>query len=194
MLSTPWLPVPVCKALACVRWSEGSDPAADTTTTSRLHSSPCSPTVVASVRLLCCNRHRAFLLVPPASPAERRESRESFSTVAKLLFVWQRLFPYSLSLSLSLFSHSCKRFPRLPHPLLLTAFKLLLLVASCRLFLSAALHLAPKWISAMVLPVSPRTPARPESEPRCEQVARSNTAKCVCSRARATPFFASYMP
>lgn len=51
----------------------------------------------------CCNRHRAVLLVPPAPfpPAGRRERRESFSTVAKLLFVWQRLFS---SLSLSLFT------------------------------------------------------------------------------------------
>lgn len=55
----------------------------------------------------CCNRHRAVLLVPPAPfpPAGRRERRGSFSTVAKLLFVWQRLFS-SLSLSLSLHIHA----------------------------------------------------------------------------------------
>lgn len=127
----------------------------------------------------CCNRHRAVLLVPPAPfpPAGRRERRESFSTVAKLLFVWQRLFS---SLSLSLSSHSCKC--SLP-PFLLTAFKLLLLVAWCRLFPSAAPYLAPR---------RGCYPLLPENEPRCRQAAPSNAARRVGSCAHAAPFFAKY--
>lgn len=90
-------------------------------------------------------------------------------------------------LALSLFSHSCKRLPRLPHPLLLTAFKLLLLVTSYRLFLSAALHLAPKRSSAVVLPVSPRAPPHPENEPRCKQVALAVTQRSVLAPVHALP-------
>lgn len=138
MLSTPWLPVPVCKALVCARWSEGGDADADTAT-SRLHSSPCSPKVVASRHLPL--QSAPSLLARSACPLpigwKKREGGNPFRLLAKLLFVWQRLFS-SLSISLSLFSQSCKCSLL---PFLLTAFELLLLVAWCRSFPSAAPHL-----------------------------------------------------
>lgn len=77
------------------------------------------------------------LCLPPSHWLEKERGGNPFRLLAKLLFVWQRLFS-SLSISLSLFSQSCKCSLL---PFLLTAFELLLLVAWCRSFPSAAPHL-----------------------------------------------------
>lgn len=149
MLSTPWLPVPVCKALACARWPRGGGAAADTAP-SRLLSSPCSPTVAASKRLLLQSTPSllARSACPPFLWLEGERGGNPFRLLLNCCLYDNDFFPHSLSLSFHIHANlRCSLFA--------DRFQT---IASCRLAPFVPLSCSAFSTQAGVLPVS-QTPS-----------------------------------